>query len=445
MLALAGAVLAGCQTGVTGTSEVSDPEASNPHGCADLFAPGLLPTFEIQIAPAEWSAIGAEYRDWKARQEQNLDLKPYHPLISFRYGPEVVSDAQIKLQGTPSDHWVGDKMQFTVSFNQTNPAGRFHGLRKVVFHAQPNDLTLLRERLAYSFVRLLGLPGPCENNSRLVVNGSFYGVYANREDSDDAYLHRVFPGATGGDMWKGGYTLDNHATPINPAGHNALMNMTAADASTMEGLVDMDATLAEWAAEAMLPDSDGYWALAHNFYIYDHPSRGFMWLPYDMDATFDFVGFDVDPITWVPSWATGSGVHQQAVMATPDLAARYVAALQRTWQAYDVNLLSARLQRWSAQITDSVDADHVKPFTTDEYRVAVQQMNNFLPLRWRFVQSWLQCYQTGVGEDADHDGFIWCRDCNDHDPAINPDAAEICGNDVDENCNGRKNDCAQSP
>ena len=39
-------------------------------------------------------------------------------------------------------------------------------------------------------------------------------------------------------------------------------------------------------------------------------------------------------------------------------------------------------------------------------------------------------------EDADGDGFTAQQDCNDNDPAINPDAEEVCDG-VDNNCNGR--------
>ena len=47
--------------------------------------------------------------------------------------------------------------------------------------------------------------------------------------------------------------------------------------------------------------------------------------------------------------------------------------------------------------------------------------------------------------DRDGDGFDTSVDCNDTDPAINPDAPEVCDDGIDNNCDGFIDDCNQPP
>src|SRR4029453_10814958 len=93
------------------------------------------------------------------------------------------------------------------------------------------------------------------------------------------------------------------------------------DLASMAAVVDMDDTLDEWAAEAMLNDGDGYWGGGHNFYVYDYPGKGYRWLPQDKDATFNWLGrSDGNPIFWWASRSTSQrpGQHYRLVMKDPD-------------------------------------------------------------------------------------------------------------------------------
>jgi hypothetical protein len=151
-------VLVGCGPRATPVPVDTDAPAAETFGCADIYDPELFPTFEITVGDAEWAALQADFSNPSACGSP--DPKPTHPLAAFAYGDEVVTGATIRLKGNECFSWVPPKMQFVVSFDDTDPDARFHGLRKVQFDAPWYDASLLHERLATSLLHDLGVPAP---------------------------------------------------------------------------------------------------------------------------------------------------------------------------------------------------------------------------------------------------------------------------------------------
>jgi hypothetical protein len=49
-------------------------------------------------------------------------------------------------------------------------------------------------------------------------------------------------------------------------------------------------------------------------------------------------------------------------------------------------------------------------------------------------------HEIAAVDDQDCDGDAVPADCNDHDPTIGPSQTEVCGNQIDDNCNGMKDE-----
>jgi hypothetical protein len=119
--------------------------------------------------------------------------------------------------------------------------------------------------------------------------------------------------------------------------------------------MDIDQVLREMAAETAVTATDNFSNGApRNFYYYEHPRRGFLVLPWDLDLTFTEAPADADPFSY--SGAQMPSKLRRLMNQNPAWRERYLAAL------IDIrdNVLAgmpAQVDQVCAQIQDSVRQD----------------------------------------------------------------------------------------
>jgi hypothetical protein len=440
-------------SGASGGTGVGGAAGAGSPACSDLFAP-TLQTFSIDVGDADWAAIQTEFQTVGQLADDAFvqHVAAWYPAV-FHYGAETVNDAFIRLRGDSSwreaaqtDGATG-KMQLSIVFDHLNPDAAFHGVSKIKLDMPRTDPSFLRDRVGNNWLRSIGIPAGCATSGKLVVNGSYYGLFVAEETVGHHLLKQFFPGNSDGDLWDGGETAKTNELSPNVARQQAFWDATTPAA--LAAIVDVPGSLPSWAAEALLNDGDGYWGGEHNFFIYDEGAKGFVFFPQDLDSSLDYLGrFDSDPITWWsvrPDWMLPIPQHYLIVIGDDALRAQYIEALRAQLGRYDVAKLQAWIDDWSGQIAAAVADDPHRPIdvTPEDFQIAVALMRRGIADRADYLNRWLACWDSGTGDDADGDGFIWCHDCRDDMASVHAGAAEVCGNLIDDDCNGGIDDGCQ--
>jgi hypothetical protein len=431
-------------TALPGT--VSDAGGS-PNLCSDLFDQTVLQTYSFEISPDNWAKLDADFHDL-ADVLAGTPPQTFYP-VTFHFGSETVTDAAVRLRGKSS--WVNTvmfdaspKMQFVIAFDQVDPKGKFHGVSKIHFEMPRDDWTFMNDRIGNNWLRKIGQAAPCANNAKMIVNGAYYGLYVAEETVNMDVLKQFFPTNNSGDLFKGGFEPQTNLNTANWGKLNQLQN--ANDLATLQGLVDLPSTVAEWAAEATIEDADGYYGGSHNYYVYDQGAAGYVWLADHTDSALEWsemftpLAYKEHPIYW---WVgrplpDPPGKDYLIVLNDPTWRGHYVDAIATQVAKWDVNEILGWIDAWSPQIADAVTADPRKWATADNVQGALAGLRDMVKNRPKYLQSFVGCERgdPASATDGDGDGVPWCNDCDDGNPSVHPGAAEVCGNKIDDNCNG---------
>lgn len=431
----------------TATGTVTDASGS-PRLCSDLFDQTIVPSYSIEITADNWAKLDTDFHDLKDVLA-GTPPQTYYPIV-FHYGSETVSNAAIRLRGKSS--WVSTvmfdanpKMQFDVSFDKIDTKQKFHGVSTIHLTMPRDDWTFINDRVGDNWLREIGLAAPCANNAKFTINGDYYGLYIAEGSDGTALLKQFFPGNSSGDLFKGGTEAQTNTATAN---WPRLQQLNAGtDIATLQSLVDLPNTVLEWAAEAVVNDADGYYGGSHNYFVYDQGQAGYVWIADHTDSALEWlelfdssVSYKEHPIYW---WAGRTapdrpGTDYLIVMNDPTWRGHYVNAVATQVAKWDPTQIIGWANAWTAQIEDAMAADPHKWATAAQSASALAALQAVAQNRPQYLQSFVRCEQGTAADstDADGDGVAWCNDCDDANSSVYPGTPEICGNHIDDNCNG---------
>lgn len=171
-----------------------------------LFDPARVHTINLLVSDVNWS-----YMVRHAMEEQYV-------LCDAEIDGELVSGVAIRPKGNSSLASIAgqgsDRFSFKLEFDHYAPGTTFHGLDKLALNNLGQDISCLKDFLAYQMMAGMGVPGPMCAYTLVQRNGMDFGLYLAVEAVEDSFAARVY-----GEDWTGNiYRPDVYAIEsITPA------------------------------------------------------------------------------------------------------------------------------------------------------------------------------------------------------------------------------------
>ncbi|KAI8874793.1 hypothetical protein K501DRAFT_314442 [Backusella circina FSU 941] len=322
---------------------------------SDLHIDGQIPTFHIQGNQTEFDAM-------HHNTTQDLHLKSNVTYISLK-DTLFFDNVEVSLAGRSS--LMFPKLSYNLKLDKNDDLYHY---RRIKLRALASDPSYIREQIAYDSIQSVGLASSGFSFCRLFLNNQELGLFGVMETFQDPWLAnefnngktykdgRLYQGVTGNETsLKQGLVsdlsyIDNNVTAyaqgqykIKEEGskkddYAPLMDITQflnVDAP-MNGTDVIEEWNKKWntesflrsmALEVLIGFSDGYLAMADNYYVYQLPkSDQFFYLPSDMDMTYGNTMFTLDKM-WSGNYSTYPGLQRRPIMTRmlqiPEFNSRY--------------------------------------------------------------------------------------------------------------------------
>lgn len=275
------------------------PSATGAPDSSEAFIADRAARVIIYMKPEHWDHLVS-----RAKAEQ-------YAKADFWFDQQMVSNVAVRAKGSSSLTYVVDKgsdrISLKVNFDRLHPGLAFCNLKKLNFHNNYRDPSLMRERLAYEVFARRQVPAPRAAHVDLWVNDMHMGVYTQVEQVDKVFLRRHFADG-GGDLYKprlnasyldwsgrSASKIEDMALKTNErtSDHEALLHFLdvlnnepeETFPQAIEMVLDVDTVLRFLAVETALVCLDSYQGRGVNYYLYENQGR-FVMIPWDLNESF---------------------------------------------------------------------------------------------------------------------------------------------------------------
>lgn len=267
-----------------------------------------------------------------------------------------------KGNGTIMDANGSIKKSLKFDFDRNGETATFLGMKTINLHCGVTDPSKCRETLAYRLYRECGVPASrtALAEVRLTVPGKYenelLGLYTVVEHVGDAFLRTHFGSDDGllmkpenvrdleysGDDWSVYQERYSPERDVVKEEAQRVIDLSklvhksddATFAKDIASYLDVDGYLRFLAATAYLANSDSFFGLGHNYYLYLHPeTKKFHFIPWDLDRAFaNFFIFGTHEQQMDLSLKhpyAGSHRLTERLLAIPEVNARYELLLKQ--------------------------------------------------------------------------------------------------------------------
>jgi spore coat protein CotH len=385
----------------------------------DFFNDGVIHDVRLTLNSKDWAALKQNYKE-------NI----YYPTSLTAEGV-TARNVGIRSRGLGSRSPTKPGLRVDIDYYSANQT--FLGLKSFILDNLTQDPSMLKEWLAMSFFRRLGLPAPREAFARLYVNDSFAGVYVIVEAIDKGFLGRSLGADSKGGTENDGYlfeydyvknyrfeylgsNLDEYKI-FKPKTHEKdadaqiwgpFEDMVQALNETpdnnfnrdLSAYFDLSKVARHLAIENFLAEDDGILGYAgmNNFYMYRfEDSKRMQFLVWDKDNTFHSVDFDilkrVSENVLARRTLSLSQYKNDYLNSLLDAAAAAMEpdpdAPKKDSNGKDVSLpgwLEREIVRQYNQIRTLARSDTFKPHSNTEFEAEIEKLLTFARERAAFVK-----------------------------------------------------------